>query len=379
MTPEQTPPQTKTSAPAADQPVAANYRYWQKHGGEWGAEYDQRKRRQIRLHLQEIMIADYLSHHAPAKVLEFGCGVGRHLSYLSKIPDLDVSGYDQSPTMVAQCERWTSRAWIDEHVAVGPPTGRLPYDDDAFDIVFTAEVLIHVRPEDLDGILSELIRVCRGHIFHIENSAHYQVNPNAHDGCWKHDLEAAYARLGHNCELLPAGYESQNPWRVVLGEPPRYEWSPVVLSLYRALDDNLGPLTADYEALQQEAARRADRIEALEVRNAELEAEYQRLSALENELPKIQEAHREELRKSQEEHAEELRKIQEEQLATLRHSQDLEWQRSELQAALDRQINVFHEHMAELDQKRWLERERAGQLLSERDKFIEQATRLLER
>ncbi len=81
--------------------IAANYEYWREHGGGWASEYDQRKKDQIYYHIQEIMLTEYVGHHAPAKVLEFGCGPGRHLRNLSRLPGIEVFGYDQSAAMVS--------------------------------------------------------------------------------------------------------------------------------------------------------------------------------------------------------------------------------------------------------------------------------------
>ena len=36
-------------------------------------------------------------------------------------------GYDQSPTMAGGVLRWAGRQWFDSHIAVGMPTGTLPY------------------------------------------------------------------------------------------------------------------------------------------------------------------------------------------------------------------------------------------------------------
>ncbi|MBZ0172399.1 MAG: methyltransferase domain-containing protein, partial [Phycisphaerales bacterium] len=83
---------------------------------------------------------------------------------------------------------------------------RLPYGDGEFDLVYTASVLVHVRPEDLAGILGELARVSRGHVLHIENRVGWSApfTPD-HNGCWTHDLPAAYRALGWGCEDLGAG------------------------------------------------------------------------------------------------------------------------------------------------------------------------------
>lgn len=228
---------------ASDQPVAANYRYWREHGGEWVAEYDRRKKQGPKYHIVELMLCDYFLHHAPARVLEYGCGTGRHLRYLSRIPGLDVHGYDQSATMVAGCLSWAEPGWLARHVRVGPPVGRLPYGDGAFDMVFTASVLVHVRPEDVAEVVRELVRVCRGHILHMES----RFDPGApayrpdHDGCWLHDIPRVYADLGLDCRDITAGLAVPCACRVVVGSEPRFTWLPVMLGLLERMRRDLTP------------------------------------------------------------------------------------------------------------------------------------------
>ena len=41
----------------------------------------------------------------------------------------------------------------------------LPYEDNSFDLVYSADVLEHIHPEEADIVISELIRVSRRHIF----------------------------------------------------------------------------------------------------------------------------------------------------------------------------------------------------------------------
>src|SRR5207253_10210113 len=187
-----------------------------------------------------LMLADYMERSAPARVLEYGCGVGRHLRYLRELPALEVFGYEQSTSMVAECSRWASGEWIADRIHVGAPVDRLPYPDRHFDIVFTAEVLVHVRPEDLDAILSELLRVGRWQVLHLEPAPDRPVDRDTHGGCWAHDLVAAYRRLGQRCEVLPGGYAAHAPYRVLL-DPSRalYTWSPVILGLLRRLERDL--------------------------------------------------------------------------------------------------------------------------------------------
>lgn len=283
LAPEEVPTSDRADDNDGRTPVAANYAWWREHGGGWAEEYDRRKRRQVLYHIQELMLSTYFAQAAPAKVLEFGCGVGRHLRNLAAIPGLDVFGFDQSRAMAEQVRLWAEPSWVDAHVSVGEPTARLPYDDRAFDIVYTAEVLVHVRPEDLDGVLRELVRVCRGHVLHFETSAQFALYEDAHDGCWKHDLAAAYARLGLDCEALPWGYAAHTPHRTYVGdEAPRFEWPPIVISLYRRLEQNMN---AGFEALEAESQRHAN--EAAQ-KGAESRAAQEQVQQLRGEVERLQ-------------------------------------------------------------------------------------------
>lgn len=257
--PAQAPPPVQVPALAevkegAPREVSANYQYWRDHGGEWGPEYDQRKLTVPLYHIQELMLTEYMAHHAPAKVLEFGCGPGRHLRNLSKVPGIDIRGFDQSAAMVSGCLRWTGQDWIDKHITIGMPTGRLPFKDGEFDIAYSAEVLVHVRPEDLPGVLSELMRVSKRQVFHLEPDEHIDISPDDHFGCWKHDLVAAYAKLGKECRILSSGYKAHAPYRVILDpSAPTWEWPALTISLYRRMETDL----ANGFSLLRAAAERA--------------------------------------------------------------------------------------------------------------------------
>ena len=76
-------------------------------------------------------------------------------------------------------------------MATAGPTEPLPYPDRDFDVVITVEALLHTRPEDLRGRLAEFVRVCRGHILHLEAPPTWQGYDASCLGCWGHDLAAA--------------------------------------------------------------------------------------------------------------------------------------------------------------------------------------------
>jgi ubiquinone/menaquinone biosynthesis C-methylase UbiE len=171
-----------------------------------------------------MMILDHVLHHAPCRVLEWGCGTGRHLFNLARVPGVDVFGFDQSDSMVMAGLTWAVPEWRASNVAIGGPTEPLPYPDQYFDIVYTSEALLHTRPDDLPGRLAELLRVCRGHILHIETPPSWRggYSPWCR-GCWGHDLVAAYRALGFDCEVATPGCIRQTPYLVVT-RPGSLRW-----------------------------------------------------------------------------------------------------------------------------------------------------------
>lgn len=230
--------------------LAENYRWWRDHGSEWSAEIKQRKRIRPYYFIQEVFLAAYMTLNSPARVLEFGCGFGRHLEYLSKIPGLEVYGYDQSAAMVEGIKAWASPEWMDHHISIGDPLAPLPYPDKSFDIVFTVSVLIHVRPEDLLLVLQELVRVAKRQIIHLENNlvAETGLSSTEHAGCWVHPLQKAYAQLGLQAEVLDKCYEMQDIYRIVLDPTHQpVEIGQQVAARLLQLDRTCGPLALDLQ------------------------------------------------------------------------------------------------------------------------------------
>jgi SAM-dependent methyltransferase len=220
-----------------------NYSYWQSSGKGWLDEYRRRKTYLPYLNLQEILIATIVSHAAPAKVLEYGSGVGRHLEYLHRLPGVSVYGYDQSATMTAEMENWAPRDFVTEHVTVGAPVQRLPFVEAEFDIVYTCEVLVHVSPDHLPSILSELLRVSKGLVFHLEPDPSVSLVADAHGGCWGHDLVQIYAELGQHARAMPRLFACQLPVvaeREPTGSLLKAVWpADVVADRFRATEKNL--------------------------------------------------------------------------------------------------------------------------------------------
>mmetsp|Transcript_18579 Transcript_18579/g.44420 ORF Transcript_18579/g.44420 Transcript_18579/m.44420 type:complete len:323 (+) Transcript_18579:194-1162(+) len=65
----------------------------------------------------------------------------------------------------------------------------LPYEDNSFDMVFSADVLEHIHPEEADQVIAELVRVSRRHIFmSISLKGHTKRTSENNDEAHRHTM-----------------------------------------------------------------------------------------------------------------------------------------------------------------------------------------------
>ncbi|MGX6449160.1 class I SAM-dependent methyltransferase, partial [Patulibacter sp. S7RM1-6] len=98
------------------------------------------------------------------RILDVGCGT---LGLRAQEPALDVTGVDL----------------VDRPTYPGPfvradATGRLPFDDGAFDLVYSSSVVEHIPPAQRPAFARELLRVGRG--LYVQTPAYsFPVEPHA--------------------------------------------------------------------------------------------------------------------------------------------------------------------------------------------------------
>ncbi|MFC7071335.1 class I SAM-dependent methyltransferase [Halobaculum lipolyticum] len=104
-----------------------------------------------------------------ARVLEVGCGSGRHLEHLRRNGIDDLAGIDiNDESFDVMAEYFPALADSGEF-HVGAIEDVLPeFDDDAFDAVYSVETLQHVHPDDT-WVFEELVRVAGDLIVTVEN------------------------------------------------------------------------------------------------------------------------------------------------------------------------------------------------------------------
>lgn len=95
-------------------------------------------------------------------VLDTGCGTGRHLRALAKLPDLTIVGIDRNNADLNDALTSLKNmpdSLSDNYLVTRADINRLPFDSASFDCVICSEVLEHIS--DHETVLKELVRVLK--------------------------------------------------------------------------------------------------------------------------------------------------------------------------------------------------------------------------
>lgn len=114
---------------------------------------------------ESYFISDRWVKHGYKKLLDFGCGLGRHSIFFSK-NGYEVTAFDLSTEGTNYLKAWAEREnlAIDVHVA---DMLSLPYSDNTFDCIFAYHVISHTDTGGMRKIMNEIKRVIKpqGEIF----------------------------------------------------------------------------------------------------------------------------------------------------------------------------------------------------------------------
>ncbi|QRM55941.1 methyltransferase domain-containing protein [Sinorhizobium sp. BG8] len=94
-------------------------------------------------------------------VLDFGCGAGGISLHIARTYDpVEVVGYDVEQPVIDKARMAAAVAGLSSKVRfIASPPGRLPFDDEEFDVVFSKDAMVHVP--DKEWLFSELFRVLK--------------------------------------------------------------------------------------------------------------------------------------------------------------------------------------------------------------------------
>lgn len=135
-----------------------------------------------------------------ATFLEVGCNVGNQLVLLQAQGYTQLTGIELQSYALARARSRLKGIALEQGSALA-----LPFEDQAFDVVFTSGVLIHIAPDDLPQAMREIHRCARHYIWGAEyfspelTAVNYRGND---DLLWKMDYARKYLTLFHDLELM---------------------------------------------------------------------------------------------------------------------------------------------------------------------------------
>lgn len=194
--------------------------------GEFGREYTDRNVFDWRLRVPAFR--RMVQNLSLASVLEIGCNRGYNLLAMQEIvePSVQLVGIDPNEYAAAKARGCSPRI-----TCLQGSVFHLPFEQGAFDLVFTAGVLIHVAPEDLPRAIDEIWRVSRRYLLAMEC---FSETPTAvpyrdhSEMMWKQDFLKAYQERHRELVVLDQGawgpeywFDNAHWWLLEKPGPPR--------------------------------------------------------------------------------------------------------------------------------------------------------------
>jgi pseudaminic acid biosynthesis-associated methylase len=137
--------------------------------------------------------------------LEVGCNVGANLHWLAELLGTEkVAGVDVNERALE-----ILRARVPGIDARRATARELPFDDGAFDLVFTTGVLIHQPPDELPRVMDEIVRCSRRYVLCGEYRADdlEEVPYRGQEGAlFRHDYGRLYRERHPSLRLVEEGF-----------------------------------------------------------------------------------------------------------------------------------------------------------------------------
>jgi pseudaminic acid biosynthesis-associated methylase len=169
-------------------------KFW---AGEFGSQYTVRNR--VNWHARKNFWDLIIERTAARSVLEVGCNAGWNLLALRDAdPTIKLRGVDLNPDALTEAGRYALDAREMSGVKVGAEW------PNAFQLVFTAGVLIHVPPQVLEKTMRSIVAASSRWVLAVEYAANQEeeVDYRGHaERLWRRPYGALYAGLGLAIEM----------------------------------------------------------------------------------------------------------------------------------------------------------------------------------
>lgn len=182
----------------------------------FGDQYHQRNR--VDWHLRIPFWESAMEYTQAQSVLEVGCGPGWNLLAIHQVhPGCDLHGVDVHPGAVEEARQQGIQAHVSNALGI-----MSLYQRSSIDLVFTAGMLIHVAPEDLDAAMSAIIETSAKYVLAIEYEAEKEeeVEYRGHAGkLWRRPFGKLYEAKGLRLlsEGVAGGFDQCTYWLLEKG------------------------------------------------------------------------------------------------------------------------------------------------------------------
>jgi len=144
-------------------------------------------------------VVDFVKNNNISSVLELGCNSGGNLLAISKsFPNIRLVGIDI-------CERAIKYGKKAEKnpadLLVGSIYDLSQFDDKSFDLVFTRGVLLHINHKMVSKIISDMLRISKRFIFHLEQHGEPKVRSYADKV--PHSFSHNFEQLYETFDIIP--------------------------------------------------------------------------------------------------------------------------------------------------------------------------------
>lgn len=107
-----------------------------------------------------LNIVKIFKKHGVKRILDLGCGSGRHVVYFAK-KNFDVCGIDIAEEGIKIAKEWLKKEKLRANLKIGSIYKKLPYKDSFFDAVISTNTIHHARIETIRRAIGEMERVLK--------------------------------------------------------------------------------------------------------------------------------------------------------------------------------------------------------------------------
>lgn len=125
----------------------------------WNELFTQEEFRWKEPHEQVVALAALLKARGARRVLDLGCGAGRHLVFLARA-GFEMYGMDIAENGLAHAREWLTREKLTAELAKSDMS-EIPYPDEFFDAVVCLYVIYHQKLEGIQRSITEIHRALK--------------------------------------------------------------------------------------------------------------------------------------------------------------------------------------------------------------------------